>query len=263
MKIYITILLLLFTMHNYSQCDIKTTNRPDGITMKYFTPKPVARAAKHEAGLSLYYNVQEKQYTLTIFVLQKESNSKELEGNLIIQTTNTNGISLKPYLHKMIEMNGQDVATSIYYLEQSDVDELKKYALKTLAFTIDSQIIGLTVTENPNLLQNEFACFNDMLDLDENKAKSSDDKFLQDLDREYYNQINNKSNSNLTPNNAFNYEQHQIDFDSSGETEVYYENNISYDEKPWYSFREDTIIKIIVVIIYLGLGVLIVYGFKK
>lgn len=158
MKTLISILFLLICTKGYNQCDIRTNHRPDGVTMKYFTPKPVAKAKNHEAGLSLYYNVNTKQFTISIFVLLKNTTKDELSGNLILQTTNDKGISLTPHIHKMIKMNGNDVATSIYYLTERDINELQKYSLKTVAFTINGEIIGLTVTENKALLINEFNC---------------------------------------------------------------------------------------------------------
>jgi hypothetical protein len=158
-KIIILFTLLLLTKV-HSQCDIKTTNRPDGVTIKYFTPKPVAIGQKHETGLSLYFNKNTKQYTLTIFVLHKTSNKGKTTGNLILQTTNNVGISLTPYISKIIDMNGNDVTTTIYYLTKKDITELKTYNLKTIAFTINGEIIGMTVTQNKDLLTKEFNCLN-------------------------------------------------------------------------------------------------------
>jgi len=158
-----TLLLLIFTTifyAGYSQCDIKTNNRPDGSTIKYFTPKPVAKTKSHEAGMSLYYNETTKEYTLSVFLLYKSGAPKELNGNLLIQTTSNNGLSLKPYTNKLITMNGNEVATSIYLLTQKDIDQLKKYPLKTISVNYGDSMIGLTTTENKSLIINEFLCLN-------------------------------------------------------------------------------------------------------
>jgi len=160
MKKILTLLILLCFIKTYSQCNIKTTHRPDGITVKYFTPKPVAISKSHEAGLSLYYSVNTKQYTLTIFVLHKSSNKGKTTGNLILQTTNNVGISLTSHISKMIEMNGNDVSMTIYNLTKKDIIELKTYNLKTVAFTINGEIIGMTVTQNKDLIINEYNCLN-------------------------------------------------------------------------------------------------------
>lgn len=160
MKNILALLFLLFAIKGYTQCDVKTINRPDGATIKYFTPKPVAATKSHETGLSLYYNQDTKQYTLTIFVLHKTSKKGETTGNLIIQTTNKYGLSLAPHISKMIQMNGRDVSTTIYYLTKKDISELKAHNLKTVAFTINGEMLGMTVTENKDLLIKEYNCLN-------------------------------------------------------------------------------------------------------
>jgi hypothetical protein len=160
MKQLVFILLVLVTGNVFSQCDIKTNNRPDGSTIKYFTPKPVAKTSDHEAGLSLYYNVQSKEYTLTIFLLYKNGTPTKLNGDLIIQTTGDTGISLKSYRHELVTMNGKEIGTSIYYLTQKDIAQLEKYPLKTLSVKVNNNIIGLTITENKNLIIKQFSCLN-------------------------------------------------------------------------------------------------------
>jgi len=55
-------------------------------------------------------------------------------------------------------MNGQQIGTSIYYLTQKDIALLKKYPLKTLSVKIGNNLIGLSTTENKNLIMHEFSC---------------------------------------------------------------------------------------------------------
>ena len=112
MKNFIIFTLLLIFDVCYSQTEIKTVDRPDGVTLKYFNPSPVAIASSHEAGLSLYKNINTKQYFITITVLFKQQTPTELSGNLLIQTTGTKGLSLTPVYHKLINMNGKNVAAS-------------------------------------------------------------------------------------------------------------------------------------------------------
>ena len=155
----ILILLVLKPIIGLSQCDIKVTKRPDGNTIKYFKPKPVARHSNYEAGLGLYYNESTEQYTLSLFFLIKKGDKQKVTTDLIIQTTGSDGLRLKPYTSELIEMNGNFVATTIYILKERDITVLKKYNLKTLAFWFDS-MIGLTVTENKDVLIKEFNCLN-------------------------------------------------------------------------------------------------------
>lgn len=127
--------------------------------MKYFIPKPVARTSSYEAGLSLYLNNNSGDYTLSLFLLFKKGNTQKITSDLLIQTTGSDGLKLKSYTSELIEMNGDFVATAIYILDGRDITALKKYNLKTLSFWFDS-MIGLTVTENKDVLVKEFNCLN-------------------------------------------------------------------------------------------------------
>lgn len=155
-KLLFIALLLIFNI-TYSQNDIKTVNRPDGVTLKYFNPIPVVIANSYEAGLSLYKNINTKQYFLTVTVLFKQQSPTELSGNLLIQTTGTKGISLSPVWHKLINMNGQNVATSMYLLTTRDINELKIHPIKLISFNAYGQPVGLNLTKNKDLVITELS----------------------------------------------------------------------------------------------------------
>ena len=157
MKKLILLIILLLNSVAFCQSEIKTVVRPDGITMKYFNPVPVAITNSHEAGLSLYKKVTNKFYTLALTVLFKSDKPTELEGNLMIQTTGVRGISLKPIFHKLINMNGRNVASSMYQLSEKDIKELKGKSIKLISFNAYGQPIGLNLTKNKNLLITEFS----------------------------------------------------------------------------------------------------------
>ena len=155
-KITILAFLLIFNI-GFSQNVIKTVNRPDGVTIKYFNPTPVVIANSHEAGLSLYKNLNTKEYFLTVTVLFKQQSPTELSGNLLIQTTGDKGLSLLPVWHKMINMNGRNVATSMYLLTNNNIEELKIRPIKLISFNAYDQPVGLNLTMNKNLLINELS----------------------------------------------------------------------------------------------------------
>ncbi len=152
-----TIVLILLSFCAFGQYDIKTVNRPDGITMKYFNPIPVAITNSHEAGLALYKNVTNKFYILSITVLFKSDNPTELSGNLLIQTTGNKGHSLEPVFHKLINMNGRNVASSMYILTERDIIELKSKTIKLISFNANGQPVGLNLTKNKDILITEFS----------------------------------------------------------------------------------------------------------
>ena len=152
MKNLLLLATLLISQFGFSQMEIKTVNRPDGVTLKYFNPSPVAIASSHEAGLSLYKNMNTKQYFLAVIVLFKKESPKEQTGNLLIQTTGTKGLSLEPVFHKIINMNGQKVASSMYLLTNRDINELKINNIKLISFNAYNQPVGLTLTKNKDLI---------------------------------------------------------------------------------------------------------------
>lgn len=156
-KLLVLSFLIISNLTAFGQYNIKTVNRPDGVTMKYFNPVPVAINNSHEAGLSLYKNINNKTYLLAITVLFKGITPKELDGNLIIQTTGNKGISLKPVMHKLINMNGRNVASSMYVLTNRDIIELKSKMLKLVSFYVNGQPIGLNLTKNKDVLIKEFS----------------------------------------------------------------------------------------------------------
>lgn len=157
MKKIITIFILIISsLSVFGQYNVKTVYRPDGITMKYFNPIPVAINNSHELGLSLYKNIENNNYLLSVTVLFKATSPKELNGDLIIQTTGKKGILLKSVMHKLININGRNVATSMFLLSKHDVVELKSRSLKLVSFYVNSQPIALTINKNRDVLLKEF-----------------------------------------------------------------------------------------------------------
>lgn len=141
-----------------AQCDIQTNIRPDNNTIKYFNPKPVIRQSNYEVGVSIYENITSDVLMINVSVLFKKMKPTELNGNLIIQTTNTKGIELKPLVSELIKMNGRDVAIGLYEIDKKYFEEFKNYNVKSIFFYLDSNLIGSTVTENNSVLRSEIEC---------------------------------------------------------------------------------------------------------
>lgn len=159
-KLLLLWLMIISNLTVFGQFEIKTINRPDGVTMKYFNPIPVAINNSYEAGLSLYKNTNKKSYLLAVTVLFKKNTPTVLDGNLVIQTIGNNGISLKPIMHKLINMNGRNVASSMYILTNRDIIELKSKLIKLVGFNINGQPVGLNLTKNKDILIKEFLGLN-------------------------------------------------------------------------------------------------------
>ncbi|MBU2940152.1 hypothetical protein KO494_11455 [Lacinutrix sp. C3R15] len=155
------ILLLFVSLSAYTsnaQCDIKTTNRPDGVTIKYFNPKPIIRNSNYEVGVAIYKNVNTNDYILSVNVLFMNMSPKKLKNDLIIQTTSSEGLRLENIISKQITMNGRILANAMYILTDTDFKELKNYSLKSIFFYLDENLEGSIVTENKNIIGNELKC---------------------------------------------------------------------------------------------------------
>lgn len=158
-----TKLLTLFFIFIYSgifgQCDIKTVNRPDGNTIKYFNPKPIIIQEQFEVGTAIYKNVTTGKMMINLTILFKSIPNKPLNGELIIQTTNKIGIVLKLIKSEEVEMNGKKVAIGLYEIDKKSIVELKKYPLKSIYFSINNKKYGQSISKNNNLYINELNCF--------------------------------------------------------------------------------------------------------
>ncbi len=159
-NIFIFLSFIISSFPVFGQLEVKTNNRPDGITLKYINPIPVAITPDYEAGLSLYKYPANNVYTVAITVLFKSSVPEELQGNLLIQTTENNGISLKPVMNKLFNMDGREVATSMYILTNRDIRELSINPIKMISFNVNNETITLHLTENEDLLTKEFILLN-------------------------------------------------------------------------------------------------------
>lgn len=155
-KLSILICLIIASFTALAQYEVKTIQRPDGITLKYFNPIAVASVNNYEAGLSLYKNPDNNKYFAAISVLFKNTVAEELNGNLLIQTTGKNGISLEAAYNRLVTMNGREVALSMYYLTEREINELKSNPVKLISFNVNDEIIALNLSENRDVLVKEF-----------------------------------------------------------------------------------------------------------
>jgi hypothetical protein len=143
-----------------AQCNnLKTTNRPDGNLIKYFNPKPIIRQSDYEVGVAIYKNETTNELMLNVSVLFVAMQPKKLTENLIIQSTNKKGISLKPLMSELITMNGRKLAMGLYAIDKADYEELKLHNLKSIFLYLDGNLIGSTVTENASVLRTQLNCY--------------------------------------------------------------------------------------------------------
>lgn len=160
-QIYITLFLLLSGIINsYSQCEnIKTINRPDNTTMKYFNPKQIMETSDFEVGSSIYYNQTTKEYFISFSVVFKTLSPRDITGNLIIQLEGSNdGILLEIDHSDRVRMNERDLSISLIEVDNHSLKLLKKHPIKSLYFSMDNQFYGSTSLKNKTLYIEQLKC---------------------------------------------------------------------------------------------------------
>lgn len=151
--------IILTTNWAFSQCNTKTTHRPDGVTMEYFNPKPVIRKDSYEVGTAIYKNKSTGDLTLNISVLFKSETPQKFTGKAIIQTDSEEGLKLSPVVSRLMKMNGSNVALGLFLITKRDYEILKNNSLKSVFFHLEGDLTGNTVTENESILENQLDCF--------------------------------------------------------------------------------------------------------
>lgn len=150
------LIIIAFINFNVSaQSDIKTINRPDGNTIKYFNPKPIIIQNQYEVGTAIYKNVTTGKHMINISVLFKTLQAKDITGKLTIQTEGKKGLVFKLVKSEQLEMNGRKLATALYEIDKISLAELKKHPLKSMFFYLNNKMYGATVTKNKELLVQE------------------------------------------------------------------------------------------------------------
>lgn len=158
MKNYYFVIALLVSVLCNAQCDIKINNRPDGNTIKYFNPKPIAKLKDYEIGVALYNNVSTGKMMLNVSVLFKGMIPTDIEGDLTAQVAMHNGLVLKFINSHQLEMNGNNVTIALFEMNGNQEWMLGNSYLKSLYFHMNGKLYGSTVTENKDILIKELKC---------------------------------------------------------------------------------------------------------
>lgn len=161
MKNFLLIVFLsIICQFSFSQCQVKTTTKEDGNVLKYLNPMPVVRQADYEIGLSVYKNISSNITMLNVSVLFKGKEVRELEGDAIIHTSGERGISLKPVVFDLVEMNGKDVAIGLYEIEPILLSYFENNYLKNIFVKVGGDLVGASVSENKWIIRDNLNCLN-------------------------------------------------------------------------------------------------------
>ena len=155
-KLFFTIIIFFLTIKFYSQCNIKTIHRPDGVTVRYLNPVLVGTGTQCELGSSIYFNGEDYSLSTAVRYFVKP---KKTIGTLMIQLNNDVSLVLKMHENQLATIKNEEVSLSLFYLTKTDVENLKKAYIKIIVFKEEggkNQII--TVSENNYFAATHIKC---------------------------------------------------------------------------------------------------------
>ena len=153
-----TLVLIAISMqiNGLSQCDIKTTNRPDGTIVKYLNPELAGTGPNLELGLSVSSNGEAYFINATIRYL---SQAKKQVGSLKIQLQNNDALVLNLYNSELASVKGSNVSIGVYFATDEDIIKLKRNTLVRIVFTeVDGMNQIVTINIDNSLLIRQINC---------------------------------------------------------------------------------------------------------
>ena len=121
-KFNILILLMsLITLKGYSQCNVKTNNRSDGVTVKYINPEMVGKGTGCELGVSITTNGTDYYFNTTVLYFTTPVKST---GTLMIELSNNQSLNLTLYTSELATIKNSEVSANVYLLSKTDVEKL-------------------------------------------------------------------------------------------------------------------------------------------
>lgn len=157
-KFILLIVIVLSGLKVYSQCNLRTNNRPDGKTINYTSPQLISKNDKLELGTSIQTD-GENYYLGTVVRFVNLKADKSI-GNLILRFSNSSSSSLKLVEARLTYSKGSDVGIVLYKLEPSDIKLIKQNSITGINFkTQGGQLHIFKVLGNNQLIpRKQFQC---------------------------------------------------------------------------------------------------------
>lgn len=128
---FLIVLLSILTIKGNSQCNVKTNNRSDGVTIRYLNPEMVGKGTGCELGVSITNNGTDYFFNTTVLYFSKSTKSI---GTLMIELSDNQSLNLKLYSSELATMKNSEISASVYLLTKTDVEKLKKATIKKIIF---------------------------------------------------------------------------------------------------------------------------------
>lgn len=130
-SLYLILLIVVSSMKISAQCNVKTNNRPDGVTVKYLNPEMVGKGTGCELGFSISTNGTDYYFNTAVLYF---STSVKSTGTLMIELSNNQSLNLTLYASELATIKNSEVSTNVYLLSKTDVEKLKKATIKKIIF---------------------------------------------------------------------------------------------------------------------------------
>jgi hypothetical protein len=128
---FLFLLLSLTAIKGYSQCNVKTNNRPDGVTVKYQNPEMVGKGTGCELGVSISNTGTDYCFNTTVLYF---GTSVKSTGTLMIELSNNQSLNLTLFASELATMKNSEISANVYLLSKTDVEKLKKATIKKIIF---------------------------------------------------------------------------------------------------------------------------------
>ncbi len=126
---FLFLLLSIITIKVYSQCNVVTTMRSDGVNVKYLNPEMVGKGTGCELGVSISTNGMDYFFNTAVLYF---SRSVKSIGSLMIELSSNHSLNLSIYTSELATIENYEVSVNVYFLSNSDVEKLKKATIKKI-----------------------------------------------------------------------------------------------------------------------------------
>jgi hypothetical protein len=168
-KIIYHLILILLSLHVYSQCKVETTTRADGV-IRYLRPELIGSGTNCELGLSVYTNGATYFLATTVRYF---STPQKTVGTLRVALTNKQSLELKLYTCELIsDVELGTVPMGLFYLTKLDIAKLKQANIYMIVFKDESGVNKIvSASTNSDVAKRQINCLQSNSKSTENNSK--------------------------------------------------------------------------------------------
>jgi hypothetical protein len=149
------IIILLFYAP-FSQCNVQTNQREDGVTVRYLRPDRIGFCDRLILALSMQTNGKEFFVsTLSVF----ETNAVKLKGKLILKFANDKSSTLEHYRSEITTYNGYPATISTFLVDASGIENISSSNITMAVIQLaDNVYQSVPVKMNGDILKRHYDC---------------------------------------------------------------------------------------------------------